>query len=237
MHLNHVSSIYLCIFLLFEAAIWVILDLASPRLTITPPLPESPLPPPSPLPHPIHINPSEWDTRPRPLYNPPPAPNHPPPMHSADFILLLVVQTGLILALSRIMGYLFVRFRQPQVMGEMIAGIMLGPSLFGWLAPQIFHQVFTSQSIPYLEALSQIGVIFFLFLIGLELDPKLIRNRGRTALLISNASIIAPFLMGVLVALLLYPKLFNARRPLFLRRDVLRRRHEHHRLPRPGAGF
>ncbi|HEX4056132.1 MAG TPA: cation:proton antiporter [Tepidisphaeraceae bacterium] len=130
-------------------------------------------------------------------------------MVASEFILLLVVQTSLILALSRIMGFLFVRFRQPQVMGEMIAGIMLGPSLFGLLMPGIFKQVFPADSIQYLNALSQVGVIFFLFLIGLELDPKLMRNRGQAAVVISHASIITPFLMGTLLALFLYPRLFN----------------------------
>ncbi|MGD0389910.1 MAG: cation:proton antiporter [Tepidisphaeraceae bacterium] len=130
-------------------------------------------------------------------------------MQASDFILLLVVQIGLILGLSRIMGFLFVRFRQPQVMGEMIAGIMLGPSLFGWLMPAAFSSVFPEQSIQYLNALSQVGVIFFLFLIGLELDPKLLRNRGRAAIVISNASIIAPFLAGACLAVFLYPRLFN----------------------------
>jgi Kef-type K+ transport system membrane component KefB len=127
-----------------------------------------------------------------------------------DFILMLVVQVGLILGLSRLMGYLFVRLRQPQVMGEMIAGVMLGPSLFGLLFPGAFQQVFPQQSIQYLNALSQVGVIFFLFLIGLELDPKLLRNRGQAALLISHASIMAPFLAGALLAAYLYPHLFNA---------------------------
>jgi len=131
-------------------------------------------------------------------------------MHSTDFILLLVVQVCLILGLSRIMGFLFVRFRQPQVMGEMIAGIMLGPSLFGLFMPGAFHAIFPPDSIQYLNALSQIGVIFFLFLIGLELDPKLLRNRGRAAVIISQAGIMAPFLAGALVAVVLYPNLFNA---------------------------
>jgi Kef-type K+ transport system membrane component KefB len=127
----------------------------------------------------------------------------------ADFILLLVIQTGLILLLSRIMGLLFVRVRQPQVMGEMIAGIMLGPSLLGWLFPHQFKQLFPPDSVQYLNALSQIGVIFFLFLVGLELDPKLLRNRGHAAVVISHASIMTPFVLGALLTVYLYPNLFN----------------------------
>jgi Kef-type K+ transport system membrane component KefB len=126
-----------------------------------------------------------------------------------NFILMLVVQTGLILALSRVMGLVFVRFRQPQVMGEMIAGIMLGPSLFGWLLPHGFNQVFPAGSIGALNALSQVGVIFFLFLIGLELDLKLLKTRGRAAVVISNASIITPFAMGILVTFILYHRIFD----------------------------
>ncbi len=131
-------------------------------------------------------------------------------MAASQFILLLVVQTGLILGLSRMMGFLFLRLRQPQVMGEMIAGIMLGPSLFGLLLPGMFKQVFPAESIQYLNALSQVGVIFFLFLIGLELDPKMLRNRGPAAVVISHASILTPFFIGALLALFLYPRLFNA---------------------------
>jgi Kef-type K+ transport system membrane component KefB len=131
-------------------------------------------------------------------------------MHPTDFILLLVVQICLILGLGRIMGFLFVRLRQPQVMGEMIAGIMLGPSLFGLLFPAAFKATFPDQSIQYLNALSQVGVILFLFLIGLELDPKLLRNRGQAAVIISHASIMAPFFAGALLAAYLFPKLFNA---------------------------
>jgi Kef-type K+ transport system membrane component KefB len=134
-------------------------------------------------------------------------------MPSASFILVLVIQIILILALSRVMGLLFVRLRQPQVMGEMIAGIMLGPSLFGWLFPGAFHYVFADSSVEYLDALAQIGVVFFLFLIGLELDPKLLRNRGRAALVISQSSIAAPFLLGIVLAIFLYPRLFVGQFP------------------------
>ncbi|MCC7350518.1 MAG: cation:proton antiporter [Phycisphaerales bacterium] len=124
-------------------------------------------------------------------------------------ILILLVQVALILGLSRLMGVLFNRIGQPQVMGEMLAGIMLGPSLFGLLAPAVWGHIFPPNSVALLNLLSQVGVIFFLFLIGLELDPKLIRNRGQAALVISHASIVAPLLLGALLTMYLYPRIFN----------------------------
>jgi Kef-type K+ transport system membrane component KefB/nucleotide-binding universal stress UspA family protein len=129
-------------------------------------------------------------------------------MHTS-LILILLLQLALILATSRIMGWIFGYFHQPIVMGEMIAGIMLGPSVLGWLSPGLSHQLFPTQSIEYLNILSQLGVIFFLFLVGLELDPKLLKNRGHTAVVISHVSITAPFLLGAALTLYLYPRLFN----------------------------
>jgi Kef-type K+ transport system membrane component KefB/nucleotide-binding universal stress UspA family protein len=129
-------------------------------------------------------------------------------MHT-NLILILLLQLALILAMSRIMGWVFGYFHQPIVMGEMIAGIMLGPSVLGWLSPTLSHQLFPAESVQYLNILSQIGVIFFLFLIGLELDPKLLKNRGHTAVIVSHVSIIAPFLLGAALTLYLYPRLFN----------------------------
>src|SRR4051794_29034424 len=130
-------------------------------------------------------------------------------MHGYNLILTLLLQLALILALSRIMGWVFHYFRQPQVMGEMIAGIMLGPSLLGLLAPRVSQSIFPAESVQYLSVLSQIGVIFFLFLVGLELDPKLLKNRGHVALVVSHVSIVAPFLLGAALTLYLYPRLFN----------------------------
>src|SRR4051812_22236174 len=134
-------------------------------------------------------------------------------------ILALLLQIVLILALSRLVGMLFRYLHQPQVMGEMLAGIMLGPSLFGWLAPDLWAQIFRPDLIPgsgvtgdptaYLNILSQVGVIFFLFLVGLELDPKLLKNRGHQAVVVSHVSIIAPFLLGAALTLVLYRDLFN----------------------------
>ena len=126
-----------------------------------------------------------------------------------DIILLLLLQIGAILALSRVMGLLCTRLRQPQVMGEMIAGIMLGPSLFGLVAPHAWAVMFPTQTVEYLNVLSQVGVVFFLFLIGLDLDPKLIRNRGHAAVIISHASIFVPFVLGAAITLLLYKQLFS----------------------------
>ncbi len=130
-------------------------------------------------------------------------------MHLNSPILLLLVQIGIVLAASRAMGWLFARIHQPQVMGEMIAGILLGPSLLGWVWPEASETLFPASSIGLLNVLSQLGVILFLFLIGLELDPKLIKNRGHAAVLISHASIFGPFLLGAILTLGLYTQLFN----------------------------
>jgi Kef-type K+ transport system membrane component KefB/nucleotide-binding universal stress UspA family protein len=129
-------------------------------------------------------------------------------MHDSP-ILILLTQVTLILAMSRIVGLIFRFLHQPQVMGEMVAGIMLGPSLFGLIFPSAAGAIFPPESIPLLNVLSQLGVIFFLFLVGLELDPTLLKDRGHAAVVISHVSIIAPFLFGAILALYLYPQLFN----------------------------
>jgi Kef-type K+ transport system membrane component KefB len=92
-------------------------------------------------------------------------------------------------------------------MGEMVAGILLGPSFLGWVAPGVSAIVFPPQSMELLNALAQIGLVLFMFLVGLELQPHLLRERGHAALVISHASILAPFLLGCLLALYLYPRL------------------------------
>lgn len=122
-------------------------------------------------------------------------------------VLLLLAQIAGILVVARVVGRLIGLLGQPQVVGEMLAGILLGPSFLGWIAPDVWVALFPPASLGFLSALSQIGLVFFMFLVGLELDPRLLRGREHAALLTSHASIIAPFLLGALLALLLYPRL------------------------------
>jgi Kef-type K+ transport system membrane component KefB len=119
---------------------------------------------------------------------------------------LLIVQIATILIIARLMGWLFRKLHQPRVIGEMAAGILLGPSLLGWVAPGVSAALFPPASLEQLSSLSQIGLLLFMFLIGLELDLEQLRKQGRAATFISQVSIIAPFILGFLLAFYLYPR-------------------------------
>ena len=122
-------------------------------------------------------------------------------------VLLLLSQMAGILVAARLVGRVVAVIGQPRVVGEMLAGIMLGPSFLGWVAPDLFQALFPPLSLGFLSALSQIGLVFFMFLIGLELDLKLLRGQGRAAVITSHASIILPFFLAACLALFLYPRL------------------------------
>jgi Kef-type K+ transport system membrane component KefB len=107
---------------------------------------------------------------------------------------------------ARILGAIFRWLRQPQVMGEVIAGLLLGPSFLGWLAPQVSSQLLPPVIAPFLCVIAQVGIILFMFLVGLELDTGLLRQRTRASIAISHASIVVPFLLGAGLALWLYPR-------------------------------
>jgi len=131
---------------------------------------------------------------------------------AASFDLpLLLIQIIVILVAARLTGAFVRRLGQPQVVGEMIAGIALGPSVLGAQAPHLAALLFPAGSLGFLNTLSQIGLVVFMFLVGLELDPKIVRERGRSALVISHASIVAPFLLGATLAIVLYPTLAGSR--------------------------
>jgi Kef-type K+ transport system membrane component KefB/nucleotide-binding universal stress UspA family protein len=113
---------------------------------------------------------------------------------------LFIVQAILVVAASRLIGLATRRIRQPMVIAEIVAGIALGPSLLGWLAPEIEHTIFPASSMALLGMLSQVGLILFMFLVGLEFDVALLRGRGHTAIAISHTSIVVPFVLGLWLA-------------------------------------
>ena len=129
-------------------------------------------------------------------------------------LALFIVQAVLIIAVARGLGLLARLGGQPMVIAEVAAGIMLGPSLLGWLWPTAMAAVFPKESLALLQMFSQVGLVLFMFLIGLELDPKVLHGRGRAALLISQAGIVVPFAMGALLAFALRGELLTAGVPL-----------------------
>ncbi|MGC3981898.1 MAG: cation:proton antiporter [Steroidobacteraceae bacterium] len=119
----------------------------------------------------------------------------------------LFIQLLVIIAACRLVGKLFVRIGLPAVVGEMVAGIVLGPSLFGLLAPETFSFVFPTTSLGTLRLLSQIGICLFMFTVGMELDLSHVRSKATTAVAVSHASIVFPFLLGVVLAYFLFTDL------------------------------
>jgi Kef-type K+ transport system membrane component KefB len=112
-------------------------------------------------------------------------------------LALLLAQIAAILLVSRALGLVTRWLGQPMVIAEMLAGIALGPSLLGAVAPAAFDTLFPAASLPVLKTLSQLGLVLFMFLIGLELDPELLRGRRRASIAISHTSIALPFALGV----------------------------------------
>ncbi len=126
---------------------------------------------------------------------------------------ILLLQVIIIVAAARLLGALFHKIGQPPVIGEMVAGILLGPSLLGLVAPGVQTFLFPAASLGALRMLSQIGVILFMFVVGIELDLQHLRQKAHAAVMVSHASIIVPFFLGCASALLLYRSLAPARIP------------------------
>jgi len=121
--------------------------------------------------------------------------------HPLSIALLQII---IIISLSRLFSYFMRMAGQPAVVGEIIAGIFLGPSILGAAFPLIWSSVFPIASLPNLHSMSTIGLSLFMFIIGLDLDITILKKRIQTALFVSHASIFVPFFMGVLLAYHLY---------------------------------
>ena len=121
--------------------------------------------------------------------------------HPLSISLLQII---IIITISRLFSYLMRLIGQPTVIGEIMAGIFLGPSLLGAVFPQVWSSIFPIASLPNLHAMSTIGLSLFMFIIGLELDISILRKRMQTALFVSHASIFVPFFMGIVLAYALY---------------------------------
>lgn len=117
--------------------------------------------------------------------------------------LMLAIAAAILVA--RLLGALVARIGQPRVMGEVLGGIVLGPSLFGMLVPDVQTFLFPAQIEPLLGGAADIGLAFYMFLIGLELNPGLLRGRIAQAAFISNASVLVPMALGSVLALVLFP--------------------------------
>lgn len=119
-------------------------------------------------------------------------------------LAILLVQIITIVLAARFFGWLFKKIGQPSVIGEIIAGIALGPSLFGAYFTEASGVLFPIESLSNLQFLSQIGLILFMFVIGMELDLKILKNKANDAIIISHASIVFPFALGMLLAYFIY---------------------------------
>ncbi|WP_081975877.1 cation:proton antiporter [Amycolatopsis sp. MJM2582] len=120
----------------------------------------------------------------------------------AQLLLAITVVVGA----CKVVGWLAQRIGQPAVIGEITAGILLGPSVLGALWPSGAAVLIPKAAVPQLNVVAQLGVIFFVFLAGLELNTRLLRGRGRLALVVSHVSIALPFLLGVGLALFAYTR-------------------------------
>src|SRR5512139_3750238 len=127
--------------------------------------------------------------------------------HNVDNLLHVLLALVVIIVVARIVGVAFRRLGQPPVIGEVVAGILLGPSFLGRIARGASASILPSSVAPFLQVIAQVGVILYMFIVGLELNTVHLRRSPHTALAISHASIIAPFLLGAGLALGLYPLL------------------------------
>ncbi|MGE3315017.1 MAG: cation:proton antiporter [Planctomycetaceae bacterium] len=130
------------------------------------------------------------------------------PAHYALFHVLVAMVAVIIV--GRLVGIVSNWFGQPRVIGEIVGGILLGPSFLGWVSPEAYAFLLPTEIVPHLRIIAQLGVILYMFLVGLELNTGHLRERGEAMVAISHASIVLPFLLGVCLSLAVYPRYSNS---------------------------
>ena len=127
-----------------------------------------------------------------------------------DALLHVLLALAAVVVAGRLLGKLLGAIGQPPVIGEVLGGILLGPSLLGRIAADVSAYILPSSVAPFLSVIAQLGVILYMFLVGLELNADLLRDRAHATLATSHASIVAPFVLGSWLALYLYPRLSSS---------------------------
>ena len=117
---------------------------------------------------------------------------------------ILLIQIIAVLLMVRLFGFLFKHIGQPGVIGEIVAGSVLGPSVLGYFFPDVFQALFPPESLTNLELLSQVGLVLFMFVIGMELDFSVLKNKINETLVISHAGILVPFFLGIVASYWIY---------------------------------
>jgi Kef-type K+ transport system membrane component KefB len=121
-------------------------------------------------------------------------------MSNHELTIVFFLALAAILLACRLVGYLARYLGQPQVVGEMIAGVLLGPSLLGWIAPGVQETLFPKAAMPAIYVVAQLGLVLYMFLVGLEFDVALLRKRVKSAVTVSWAGILTPFALGAAIA-------------------------------------
>jgi len=123
-----------------------------------------------------------------------------------DLLTHLLLALTAVMVVGRLLGRVFRALGQPPVIGEVVGGILLGPSCLGWFLPEVYTFVLPGSVAPVLGAVAQLGVILYMFLVGVELNPDLLKGQVRSTVATSHASIVLPFVLGTTLALYLYPR-------------------------------